>query len=45
MLRVGQKFKIKKRIDFTSFDFFLNDPMLTDKRPIKMNSMFKSKDH
>ena len=44
MLKVAQKFKIKKNIDYTSFDFYLNDPTLSDERPIKMNSIFKSKD-
>jgi hypothetical protein len=44
LLRVATRFRIKKEIDYTSIDFFLNDPSGSDERQIKMNSHFKDDD-
>lgn len=41
LLRVANKYRIKKEIDFTAFDFYLNDPTTPDNRPIRMNGKFK----
>ena len=41
MMNVANKYKIKKLIDPTTFDFSLNDPSASDNRPIKLNSCFK----
>jgi hypothetical protein len=44
LLRVANKYRIKKEVDYTFFDFFLNDPTTKDDRPIKLHSKCKS-DH
>ena len=42
MLKVATKYRIKKEVDYTFIDFFLNDPTSSDQRPLKLNSKFKS---
>ena len=41
LLKMGSNYRIKKEIDYTSFDFFLNDPSSSDQRPLKLNSQVK----
>lgn len=45
LLRVANKYRIKKEVEYTHFDFFLNDPTSHDDRPIKLNSKFISDRH
>ena len=37
MMKVADRYRIKKSIDQTNFDFSLNDPSTQDERPIKLN--------
>lgn len=41
LMKVANKYRIKKSIDTTNFDFSLNDPIARDNRPIKLNSMLR----
>lgn len=41
MLKIASRFRIKKQVDYSVIDFFLNDPTTSDKRPIKINSKIK----
>ncbi len=45
LLRVANRYRIKKEVDYTFLDFYLNDPTTHDGRPIKFNSKFKSDKH
>ena len=38
MLKVAEKYGIKKEIDYPQIDIFLNDPTGSDDRPLKYNS-------
>ena len=40
-LRVAARFRIKKEVDYSSVDFFLNDPTGKDYRPLKLHSAFR----
>lgn len=42
LLRVANKYRIKKEVDFTSFDYYLNDPTTSDSRPVRLNTKFKT---
>ncbi len=42
LLRVANKYRIKKEVDYSAFDFYLNDPCSEDGRPLRLNSKFKS---
>ena len=37
-MKVANRYKIKKIIDTTNFDFSLNDPIAKDYRPLKLNT-------
>lgn len=41
MFRVSTRYSIKKEIDYSIFDFHLNDPTSYDQRPIRFNSEFR----
>ena len=41
MLKVAGRFEIKKELDYSVIDFFLNDPSTDDNRPIKYHSKIK----
>lgn len=41
-LRMAAKFRIKKEVDYSNVDFFLNDPCGKDYRPLKLHSSFKN---
>ncbi len=41
-LNLAKKYRIKKEVDYSFIDFFMNDPFLSDKRPIKFLSDIKS---
>jgi hypothetical protein len=41
MLKVASRFRIKKELDYTSIDFFINDPSTSDQRPIKLNTQMQ----
>lgn len=45
LLKVANRYRIKKEVDYTFIDFYLNDPTTRDERPIKFNSKFKSDKH
>jgi hypothetical protein len=37
---VANRYRIKKEVEYTHFDFFLNDPTTDDQRPVKLHSKF-----
>jgi hypothetical protein len=41
MLKVAGRFEVKKELDYSIIDFFLNDPTTIDFRPIKYHSKIK----
>lgn len=41
-LNLAKKYRIKKEVDYTFIDFFMNDPSLPDERPIKFSSDIKT---
>jgi len=41
LMKIGNRYRIKKSIDTTNFDFSLNDPMAEDFRPLKLHSSFR----
>lgn len=41
-MNVANRYRVKKSIDQTNFDFSLNDPATQDLRPIKLNTALKS---
>jgi hypothetical protein len=42
LLRVANRHRIKKEVEYTHFDFFLNNPTTEDHRPIRHHSKFTS---
>lgn len=44
MLKVAGRFEVKKELDYSVIDFFLNDPSTYDNRPIKYHSKIKIDD-
>lgn len=42
LLRVANRYRIKKEVEYTHFDFFLNNPTTDDLRPIRLHSKFIS---
>lgn len=42
LLRVANRYRIKKEVQYTHFDFYLNSPTTSDLRPIRMHSKFIS---
>lgn len=41
MLRVAGRYEIKKEVEYSTIDLFLNDPSAEDNRPIKYHSKIK----
>jgi hypothetical protein len=41
MLRAGSRYAVKKEIDYSIFDFHLNDPTTRDQRPVRLHSELK----
>ncbi len=40
-MKIANRYRIKKSIDQTNFDFSMNDPSTQDERPIKLHSSLK----
>lgn len=41
-MNVAKRYRIKKEIDYTFIDFYLNDPIGKDQRPLKYASSVKT---
>ena len=41
LLNLAKRYRIKKEIDYTCIDFYLNEPTSKDDRPIRLNSALK----
>ena len=39
-MRLATKYEMKKEIDYSVVDFFINEPFSADQRPIKLHSDF-----
>ena len=42
LMRVASKYRIKKELDYTAIDFYLNEAVSEDQRPVKTNSVVRS---
>ena len=42
LLNLAKRYMIKKEIDYTCIDFYLNEPTSKDERPIRLNSALKT---
>lgn len=41
LLNLAKRYRIKKEIDYTCIDFYLNEPTSKDERPIRLNSALR----